>query len=158
MENSLLLFALKDATWTAFAGGVFSVCLGVPVRYAPLCALCAAFGHSLQAVLLSLMMPLAPATFLGGAAIGLMGIVLSKIWHLPRVALTVPALLPMLPGTFVFNALLGLINTSSMQGMAPSGVALDAFSNLLRSGIILCALTAGIALPNLIIGYHKPQV
>lgn len=158
MENSLLLFALKDAAWTAFAGGVFSVCLGVPVRYAPLCALCAALGHSLQSVLLVLTVPLAAATFMAGTLIGLVGIVLAKIWHLPRVALTVPALLPMLPGTFIFNALLGLINTTSMHGIAPSGVALDAFSNLLRACVILCALTAGIALPNLIIGYHKPQV
>jgi uncharacterized membrane protein YjjB (DUF3815 family) len=158
MKESLLIFALKDAGWTISAASIFSCCLGVPARYALLCGICAAVGHTLQAVLLLMGTPLAAATFFGAMLIGFVGIIFGKIWHLPRVALTVPALLPMLPGTFVFNGLLAVVNTASMSGLAPSGVALDAFSNFMRAGIILCALTAGIALPNLMIGYHKPQV
>lgn len=156
--NDLFLFAVKDAALAGLAATAFAFCLGVPRRHTLICGVCAALGHSTQAVLLALGFSLAFSTFSGATLIGFLGIIFARKFFIPRVVFTVPGIIPMLPGTFVFNALLALVQASAIGATTPPSIALEALSNFMRAAVIICALAAGIGLPNLLIGYKKPEL
>ncbi len=154
----MLFFALKDAALAFVAAAAFALCLGVPRRYILLCGLCAALGHSTQAVLLALDFTLALATFAGAALVGILAVILSHQLFVPRVIFAVPGIIPMLPGTFIFHALLSIVQSSNISETTPASIAIEAFSDITRAGVILCALATGIGLPNLLLHYKKPEV
>jgi uncharacterized membrane protein YjjB (DUF3815 family) len=155
MDFFLLNFALKDAFFAGCAATAFAFCLGVPRAYILYSGLCAAVGHSVQAVLLMLGVSLVWSTFFGALLIGGLGLFFAKRFLISQVIFAVPGIIPMLPGTFIFNTFLAIFDKAGMKGVTSASLALEVFSDFLRAVVILCALAIGLALPYLMFRYGE---
>jgi uncharacterized membrane protein YjjB (DUF3815 family) len=85
-------------------------------------------------------MSLAPATFLGAFAVGLLATAVKRVVHEPRIAVTVPGIIIMVPGTLAFEAIIHF----------EEGDVAGAMANVLPASFILGAMALGLAAARLV--------
>ena len=97
--------------------------------------LLALVGNELRLALHDAGMMLAPATFLGALAVGLMASLARHRLHEPRIALTVPGIIIMVPGIYAFQTVV-LFN---------QGNTLAAMQAAVLGGFVVGAMAMGLA-------------
>ena len=114
---TLLLRALAS-----FAGGCgFGILYNSSPRTVLAVGVLALVGNELRLALHDIGMALAPATFLGALAVGLMASLTRDRLPEPRIALTVPGIIIMVPGTYAFQTVV-LFNQGDMLAAMQAAV------------------------------------
>ena len=92
-------------------------------------------GNELRLALNDAGMTLAPATFLGAFAVGLLASLARPRLHEPRIALTVPGIIIMVPGTYAFQTVV----------LFDQGDTLAAMQAAVLGGFVVGAMALGLA-------------
>ena len=88
----------------SFVGGcAFAMVFNCPIRSVLSVGVLAALANELRLGLHDAGMMLAPATFFGALAVGLMASLIHRRLNVPRITLTVPGIIIMVPGVFAFE-------------------------------------------------------
>jgi uncharacterized membrane protein YjjB (DUF3815 family) len=82
-------------------------------------------------------MALAPATFFGALAIGLVALLLDRRLNVPRITITVPSIIIMVPGVYAFETIV-FFNRGQM---------LEALQTLASCSFVIGAMAMGLATP-----------
>ncbi|MDX1993151.1 MAG: threonine/serine exporter family protein [bacterium] len=155
----LLWLVVQDAFWSAIAATGFAMVFNVPRRTLFGCAIAGATGHALRTLLMQgLNMPIEPATLAGATAVGALGILLSRRLRAPALIFGVCGAIPMVPGLFAYSAMIGFIRFAGADAATGNELLVTATINLVKTGLILAAIAAGIALPILLFRREKPVV
>jgi uncharacterized membrane protein YjjB (DUF3815 family) len=155
----LFEIVIKDAFWSAIASMGFGVLFNVPPRTLFGCALAGAAGHSLRTALVEgVHMPLEPATLLGAAVVGLLGMYFSQRWQTPAQVFNVTGAIPLVPGLLAYGAMLGFVDATVGNDPAGEAVLLQAMVDMIRTAFILGAIALGITTPSLLLRRQKPVV
>jgi len=149
---------LADAFWSAVAALGFAILFNIPKRTLWACALMGATGYTLRAVLLNLGLTIELATLTGAAAIGFLGALMARRFHMPVVIFTIPSAIPLVPGTFAFRTMIGILQLTNQNLLDDALILTEATTNGIKTGLILAALAAGIAAPKLLFQRRKPVV
>ncbi len=148
MISEFALSILADGFFAAVAAIGFSVISNPPRKAIPICALLAAVGHGLRFVLVNnTSMGIVVSTCIASFLIGLLSIFFAKRVYCPAEVFAFPALLPMIPGMYAYKTVLFLMQffqTSDEKVLFDTLIGI--FDNGLKTGFILLALVAGIAL------------
>jgi uncharacterized membrane protein YjjB (DUF3815 family) len=152
-----VLYLLEDAFWSALAALGFAVLFNVPRRLLVACMLCGAAGHATRQLLVTQAdVALEIATFAGAMLIGVLGYLMAYRLRAPAIIFQVSAAIPLIPGAFAYRAMLNLIRLPNAESAAGSVVLGDAAFFLIRTGLILAAIAAGIAIPTLLFQRRTP--
>jgi uncharacterized membrane protein YjjB (DUF3815 family) len=128
---TLLLRAIAS-----FAGGCgFAILYNSSPRTVLAVGALALVGNELRLALHDAGMTLAPATFLGALAVGLMASLARPRLHEPRIALTVPRIIIMVPGTYAFQTVV----------LFDQGDMLAAMQAAVLGGFVVGAMALGLA-------------
>lgn len=128
---TLLLRAIAS-----FAGGCgFAILYNSSPRTVLAVGALALVGNELRLALHDAGMTLAPATFLGALAVGLMASLARPRLHEPRIALTVPGIIIMVPGTYAFQTVV----------LFDQGDMLAAMQAAVLGGFVVGAMALGLA-------------
>jgi uncharacterized membrane protein YjjP (DUF1212 family) len=128
---NLLLRAIAS-----FAGGCgFAILYNSSARSVLVVGLLAFGSNELRLALHDAGMMLAPATFLGALAVGLLASLVHQRLSEPRIALTVPSIIIMVPGLYAFEMIV-LFNQGHM---------LDALQAAASCGFVVGAMAMGLA-------------
>lgn len=151
----------EDALWAGIAALGFGVLFNVPRRALWGAALCGAVGHGVRYGLLATgwgsLSTVEVASFVGGTAVGFLGLLLARRLHTPRIVFTVPGIIPMIPGTFAFGTMLGVLQAAGIVGTGGSDpFLLQAGLNAVKTGLVLGALAIGTVLPTLLFERRRP--
>jgi uncharacterized membrane protein YjjP (DUF1212 family) len=146
-----------DAVWSGVAAVCFGVLFNVPRRYLVACALVGAAGHALRAGLAFGGVALTLGTLLGAVTIGLLSEGLARLFRCPAGMFAVPGAIPMVPGVFAFRAMLGVISLTSAPHSDPA-LLVETVHYFALTGLVLATLSAGIALPSLLLNRARPVV
>ncbi len=120
----------------SFAGGCgFAILYNSSPRTVLAVGLLALVGNELRLALHDAGMTLAPATFVGAFAVGLMASLARSHVHEPRIALTVPGIIIMVPGTYAFQTIV----------LFDQGDMLAAIQAAALGGFIVGAMALGLA-------------
>lgn len=162
MNGDIVLFVLRDAFWSALAALGFAILFNVPRHTLPACALAGALGHGLRAaLLLRVGMPIEIATLLAATAVGFLGELLARRYHIPRLIFVVPGVIPLVPGVFAYRTMLGIfeiIGLADLTKIAELEVLLETAVYAIRTGLILAGLSFGIIAPNLLFRRRHPMI
>lgn len=153
----------EDALWAGIAALGFGVLFNVPRRALWGAVLCGAVGHGVRYGLLASgwgsLGTVEVASFVGGTAVGFLGLLLARRLHTPRILFTVPGIIPMIPGTFAFGTMLGVLHAAGIVGAGGSDpFLLEAGLNAVKTGLVLGALAIGTVLPTLLFERQRPVV
>lgn len=152
----------EDALWAGIAALGFGALFNMPRRALWGAVLCGAVGHGVRYGLLGLgwgsLSTVEVASFVGGTAVGFLGLLLAKRLQMPRIVFTVPGIIPMFPGTFAFGTMLGILHAAGIVGHSGSSDAflLQAGLNAVKTGLVLGALAIGTVLPTLLFERRRP--
>jgi uncharacterized membrane protein YjjP (DUF1212 family) len=120
----------------SFVGGcAFAMAFNCPVRSVLSVGVLAAVTNGLRLGLHDVGMMLAPATFFGALAVGVMASLIHRRLSVPRITLTVPGIIIMVPGVFAFEMIV-FFNRGQM---------LEALQASASCGFVLGAMAAGLA-------------
>jgi uncharacterized membrane protein YjjP (DUF1212 family) len=120
----------------SFAGGCgFAILYNSSARTVLAVGVLALIGNELRLALHDAGMTLAPATFLGALAVGLMASLARRHLHAPRITLTVPGIIIMVPGIYAFQTVV-LFNQGSL---------LAALQAAVLGGFVVGAMAMGLA-------------
>lgn len=117
----------------SFAGGCgFAILYNSSPRTVLAVGILALIGNELRLAVHDAGMTLAPATFLGALAVGLMAPLARRHLREPRIALTVPGIIIMVPGTYAFQTvvlfdqgdMLAAIQAAALGGFVVGAMAL----------------------------------
>ncbi len=162
MTAEMWLFVLGDAFWSAVAAVGFAILFNVPRYSLPACALTGALGHAFRAALIiSFGLPVEAATLLAGTAVGFLGELFARHYHIPRLIFVVPGVIPMVPGVFAYRTMLGifeLAGVANLTAVASAEVLLQTAVYAIRTGLILAGLSFGIIAPNLLFRRQRPVI
>ncbi|MBE2222682.1 MAG: threonine/serine exporter family protein [Anaerolineae bacterium] len=162
MNGEVLFFVLRDSFWSAIAAVGFAILFNVPPYTLPACALAGAVGHGLRAALIALFgMPIEAATLLAATAVGFLGELLARHYHIPRLVFVVPGVIPMVPGVFAYRTMLGIFEMTGLADLSAvegAEVLLQTAVYAIRTGLILAGLAFGIIAPNLLFRRQRPII
>ena len=120
----------------SFAGGCgFAILYNSSPRTVLAVGILALIGNELRLAVHDAGMTLAPATFLGALAVGLMASLARRHLHEPRIALTVPGIIIMVPGTYAFQTVV----------LFDQGDTLAALQAAVLGGFVVGAMAMGLA-------------
>ena len=120
----------------SFVGGcAFAMVFNCPGRSVLSVGVMAALANELRLGLHDAGMMLAPATFFGALAVGLMASLIHRRLNVPRITLTVPGIIIMVPGVFAFEMIV-FFNRGQM---------LEALQASAACGFVLGAMAMGLA-------------
>jgi uncharacterized membrane protein YjjP (DUF1212 family) len=120
----------------SFAGGCgFAILYNSSPRTVLAVGVLALIGNELRLALHDAGMALAPATFLGALAVGLMASFGRRHLHEPRIALTVPGIIIMVPGIYAFQTVV----------LFDQGDMLAAIQAAVLGGFVVGAMALGLA-------------
>jgi uncharacterized membrane protein YjjP (DUF1212 family) len=120
----------------SFVGGcAFAMVFNCPGRSVLSVGVLAALANELRLGLHDAGMMLAPATFFGALAVGLMASLIYRHLGVPRITLTVPGIIIMVPGVFAFEMIV-FFNRGQM---------LEALQATASCGFVLGAMAMGLA-------------
>jgi uncharacterized membrane protein YjjB (DUF3815 family) len=127
----------------SFVGGcAFAMLFNCPVRSTVAVGVVATIANELRLALHDAGMLLAPSTFLGALAVGLMASLIHRRLGVPRITLTVPGIIIMVPGVFAFEMIV-FFNRGQM---------LEALQASASCGFVLGAMAMGLAAARLVEG------
>lgn len=149
---------LTDAFWSGIAALGFAMLFNVPRRALVACALCAAAGHALRALLMQFGIQIEAATLVGSTLVGFLSVVCARQTHVPAPIFAISGAIPMVPGSFAYRAMIGFIQVTTSDAAAATPLLADAGINFVKTGLILGAIAAGIAAPTLLFRRRKPVV
>ena len=133
----------------SFVGGcAFAMLFNCPVRSVVSVGVVATIANELRLILHDAVMMLAPATFLGALAVGLMASLIHQRLGVPRITLTVPGIIIMVPGVFAFEMIV-FFNRGQM---------LEALQASASCGFVLGAMAMGLAAARLLDGRPRTSV
>lgn len=156
---NVLAAIIQDAFWSALACAGFMMIFNVPPRYLPYGALCAALGHALRTLLMQqFSIPIEFASIAGAALVGFLAMTFAQRYSTPSAVFSFPGVIPMVPGSFAYRAMIGLVSVASASTEQSSELLIQASANFVRTGLILGALSVGLALPALLFQREKPVV
>lgn len=162
MTGEIWLFVLRDAFWSAVAAVGFAILFNVPRHTLAACALTGALGHALRAALMvSFGIPIEAATLLAATAVGFLGEMFARHYHIPRLIFVVPGVIPMVPGVFAYRTMLGIFEVTGLADLtavAGAEVLLQTAVYAIRTGLILAGLSFGIIAPNLLFRRQRPVI
>ncbi len=158
MSGEMIGSLLQDLLWSGITAAGFGVLFNVPVRLLLACAICGACGRATRDLLMGGGVQIEAATLAGSVVVGMLGELCARRFHAPALVFTVSGAIPMVPGVIAYRAMIGLINVSQADATTANAVILDALINLVKTGLILGALAAGIAAPTLLFRRRKPVV
>lgn len=152
-----IIFLVEDAFWAALAALGFALLFNVPRRLLIACIVCGALGHAVRQMLVTQAgIALEIASFMGALVIGILGYLMASRLRAPAIIFQVAASIPLIPGAFAYRAMLNLIRLPNAESAAGSVVLGDAAFFLIRTGLILAAIAAGIAFPTLLFQRRTP--
>ncbi|MCZ7666343.1 MAG: threonine/serine exporter family protein [Chloroflexi bacterium] len=162
MTAEMWLFVLGDAFWSAVAAVGFAILFNVPRYSLPACALTGALGHAFRAALIiSFGLPVEAATLLAGTAVGFLGELFARHYHIPRLIFCGSRrdshgswrfCLPYHAGHFE------LAGVANLTAVASAEVLLQTAVYAIRTGLILAGLSFGIIAPNLLFRRQRPVI
>jgi uncharacterized membrane protein YjjB (DUF3815 family) len=155
---SLATAIIQDAWWAGLAALGFAILFNVPVRTLAACAAAGAAGHAIRTVLVGAGLSLESATLAGATLVGLLGEAFARRWHTPTSIFTISGAIPMVPGKFAFETMIGLISLASVNSPASAALLVETSSSAVRTGVILAAITLGIAAPKLLFQRGRPAL
>jgi uncharacterized membrane protein YjjB (DUF3815 family) len=127
----------------SFVGGcAFAMVFNCPGRSVLSVGILAALANELRLGLHDAGMMLAPATFLGALAVGLMASLIHRRLNAPRITLTVPGIIIMVPGVYAFEMIV-FFNRGQM---------LEALQASASCAFVLGAMAMGLAAARLVDG------
>jgi uncharacterized membrane protein YjjP (DUF1212 family) len=130
------LVTLLLRTVASFAGGCgFAILYNSSPRTVLAVGVLALIGNELRLALHDVGMTLAPATFVGALAVGLMASLARRHLPEPRIALTVPGIIIMVPGTYAFQTIV----------LFDQGDMLAAIQAAVLNGFVVGAMALGLA-------------
>ena len=152
-----------DAFWSGAAALGFALLFNVPPRTLWGCVLCGAMGHAVRTAVLNAgwegISTVEASTFIGALAVGVLGELLARRLRIPTPTFTICGVIPMVPGTFAFGAMIGLLQLAEVLNVAaaplPERLLLSMITNMIKTGLILGALAAGIAIPSIFFRRHE---
>jgi uncharacterized membrane protein YjjP (DUF1212 family) len=150
-----------DALWSGAAALGFALLFNVPPRTLWACVLCGATGHAVRTALINpngpIIESLEIATFISALVVGFMGELLARRLRIPTPTFTICGVIPMVPGTFAYGAMISMLQVAGVLTVAiPSSDLLQPMvTNFIKTGLILGALAAGIAMPSLFFLRYK---
>jgi uncharacterized membrane protein YjjB (DUF3815 family) len=118
-----------------------------PARSVLVVGILGAIANELRLGLHDAGMMLAPATFFGALAVGLMASLIHRRLEAPRITLTVPAIIIMVPGVFAFEMIV-FVNRGQM---------LDALLASASCAFVLGAMAMGLAAARVAGGKTRPS-
>lgn len=144
-----------DALWSGAAALGFALLFNVPPRTLWACVLCGATGHAVRTALIHpngpIVASLEIATFISALVVGFMGELLARRLRIPTPTFTICGVIPMVPGSFAYGAMISMLQVSGV--LTTPGTQADLLqpmiTNFIKTGLILGALAAGIAMPSL---------
>src|SRR5215813_8365884 len=122
------------------AGCAFAMLFNNPARTVIAAGLLALAANELRLALHDSGMMLAPATFFGALAIGLLATLVDRRFDIPRIAMTVPPIIIMVPGLYAFEMIV----------LLQRGEMLNALQASASCGFVIGALAMGLAAARLI--------
>ena len=130
------LVTLSLRAIASFAGGGgFAILYNSSPRTVIAVGVLALIGNELRLALHDANMTLAPATFIGAFAVGLMASFARRHLREPRIALTVPGIMIMVPGTYAFQTVV----------LFDQGEMLAAIQAAVLGGFVVGAMALGLA-------------
>ncbi|WP_421994999.1 threonine/serine ThrE exporter family protein [Reyranella sp.] len=106
-----------------FAGGCgYGILFNNPMRTVPVIGLLTMVGNELRLGLHDVGMGLAPATFFGALAVGLLASTMREPLGVPRITLTVPSIILMTPGLYAFQTIVFLNQGRLIEAMGAAAV------------------------------------
>jgi uncharacterized membrane protein YjjB (DUF3815 family) len=154
----ILFTILEDALWSALVSVGFAILFQAPRKTLFGCAVAGGFGHAVRRFFITLGMAIESATFLGALVIGFWALYFSRRYKTPSTIFSISGCIPMIPGLIAYGAIQSLINLTSSTPETGVFIVYDAILGLIRTGLILMALTLGILMPRLVFQREKPVV
>lgn len=154
----ILFTILEDALWSAVVSVGFAILFQAPRKTLFGCAVAGGFGHAVRRFFITLGMAIESATFLGALVIGFWALYFSRCHKTPSTIFSISGCIPMIPGLTAYGAIQSLINLTSSTPDTGVFIVYDAILGLIRTGLILMALTLGILIPRLVFQREKPVV
>lgn len=148
---------ILDAFLAGLASIGFGMVFNVPKRELFFCALGGAITLSSRNLFLHFGVQIEFAVFFASTIIGIISLIWSLKYNVPRLVYTVASIIPIIPGIYAIRAMVGLLN---MNTYGVSTELINTFiENFLKAGSILAALSFGIAIPSIyFIRLNKPDV
>lgn len=142
----------------ALAAVGFAIIFNVPKRLLVIAALGSSIAVCLRNFLLvSWQIPLTEATFVGAAAVSILGFILLKSFHAPLFVITIPAVIPLIPGVLLYRLLYDLI---LINQLSPRELLLG-LQNGIEGILVILAISLGVTLPDVVahqfIEHHKQK-
>ncbi len=153
---NILIQLLQNMMLAAIAAVGFALVFNVPRSALKYCAAGGAIGRGLRFLLITLGLPIEPATFVAASVVSLLGVYIAQRVRAHPKVFTVAAMIPMIPGVAFFTALLAVVEIQR-RGLTPE-LLNTAITSGLRAAFIVAALAVGLALPGLLIYRRKPVV
>jgi len=117
------------------AGCAFAMLFNNSARAVFAVGLSAMVANELRLVLHDAGMMLAPAAFFGALAVGLVALLVDWRFHIPRIAMTVPAIVIMVPGVYAFDMIVQFNRGQMLEALQASA----------SCGFVIGALAMGLA-------------
>ncbi|NOR24861.1 MAG: threonine/serine exporter [Desulforhopalus sp.] len=152
----MLINIAIDSLFAGIASVGFAVLFNVPKGTLPFCALTSFLGYATRLVLLHVTVSTVVATFFASAVIGVIAVIWSRKFSVPRSAYTVAAIIPMFPGKYAFLTIIGLAQMTS-GGVTP-GLTTSVIQNALTTISIVGAISLGVVVPSLYYIRHNQPV
>ena len=133
----------------SFVGGwAFAMVFNCPIRSILSVGILAVLANELRLGLHDAGMMLAPATFFGALAAGLMASLIHRRLNVPRITLTVPAIIIMVPGVFAFEMIV-FFNRGQMLEALQASASCAFVLGAMAMGLAAARLADGRARANL---------
>jgi uncharacterized membrane protein YjjP (DUF1212 family) len=139
----------EDALFSALAAGGFALLFNVPLRMAWACCVCGVASHSLRTLLYHFGVDLIAGTLIGALVMGFLAQALARRFRAPAVALAFPGVVAMVPGSYAFRAVFGILQIA--EGVATSATVTETLSLMATAGLMMGAISVGVAAPALLI-------
>ena len=131
----------------ALAALGFAIIFNVPKRLLAIAALGSSIAVCLRNFLaISCQIPLTEATFVGAAAVSIVGFILLKSFHAPFFVITIPAVIPLIPGVLLYRLLYDVILINQLT----PGELLVGLQNGIEGALIILAISLGVTLPDVV--------
>jgi len=154
----ILFTILEDAFWSAIVSVGFAILFQAPPKALFGCAVAGGFGHAVRRFFIALGMAIETATFIGALVIGFWALYFSRRYKTPSTIFSISGCIPMIPGLLAYGAIQSLINLTHSTPETGTLLLYEASVGLIRTGLILMALTLGILIPRLVFQREKPVV
>jgi len=138
-----ILDLLIEGFWAFVATAGFAVLFNVPSRVLIACGLTGALGDMCRRALLMESVHPVTAAFCGALAVGVLGYIEARRFHMPRLIFTVTGIIPMVPGIPAFETVVYFMRDDILTGVE-TAVRVALLVGALGAGLMTARLALGI--------------